>query len=256
MSIRRHLLANETGNTSGARFWDRWFRERLATIVLLVSVLAVAILAGIAIHGDRSQAKEILTMILPMIGTWVGTVLAFYFGKEQLEAATRSVTSIARELTPDEKLRSIRVADKMIPRSAAYVVNEDPSRLKLVEAVTNLDREKKGNRLPVLKADDEPLFVVHRSTMDRFIAKAAAAGKVAAELQLLTLHDLMTDPEFKAKLETSFAVVPQTATLADAKRAMESTPWCQDIFVTQGGARNEPIVGWITNVIIEANSQV
>src|SRR5260370_41054967 len=26
-----------------------------------------------------------------------------------------------------------------------------------------------GNRLPVLKADDEPLFVVHRSTMDRFI---------------------------------------------------------------------------------------
>jgi hypothetical protein len=249
-------VANETGSTSGNRFWDRWFRERLATIVLLVSVLAVAILAGIAIYGDRSQAKEILTMILPMIGTWVGTVLAFYFGKEQLEAATRSVTSIARELTPDEKLRSIRVTDKMIPRSAAYTVTEDPGKLKLVEAVANLDREKKGNRLPILKADGAPLCVVHRSTMDRFIAKAAAAGKAAAELQVLTLNDLMTDPEFKGKLETSFAVVPQTATLADAKRAMESTPWCQDTFVTREGGRTEPIIGWITNVIIEANSQV
>jgi hypothetical protein len=100
------------------------------------------------------------------------------------------------------------------------------------------------------------LCVVHRSTIDRFIAKAAAAGKVAAELQALTLNDLMTDPEFNAKLETSFAVVPQTATLADAKRAMESTPWCQDTFVTRDGARTEPIIGWITNVIIEANSQV
>lgn len=67
---------------------------------------------------------------------------------------------------------------------------------------------------------------------------------------------LLSDPEFKSKLETSFAVVPQTATLADAKRAMESTPWCQDTFVTRTGTRTEPIIGWITNVIIEASSQV
>jgi hypothetical protein len=254
--MRRDLVANETGSSSGSRFWDRWFRERLATIVLLVSVLAVAILAGIAIRGDRSQAKEILTMILPMIGTWVGTVLAFYFGKEQLEAATRSVTSIARELTPDEKLRSIQVTDKMIPRSAAYAVEENPERINLVEAVGNLDREKKGNRLPVFQADGRPLCVVHRSTIDRFIARAAAAGKLAAELQALTLKDLLSDPEFKSKLETSFAVVPQTATLADAKRVMESMPWCQDTFVTRGGTRNEPVIGWVTNVIVEANSRV
>jgi hypothetical protein len=254
--MRRDFVANETGASSGSRFWDRWFRERLATIILLVSVLAVAILAGIAIHGERSQAKEILTMILPMIGTWVGTVLAFYFGKEQLEAATRSVTSIARELTPDEKLRSIQVTDKMIPRSAAYALNEEPGKIKLIEAVASLDKEKKGNRLPIFQADDKPLCVVHRSTIDRFIAKTAAAGKVAAELQALTLKDLLSDPEFRSKLETSFAVVPQTATLADAKRVMESMPWCQDTFVTRGGTRTEPVIGWVTNVIVEANSQV
>jgi hypothetical protein len=249
-------VANETGGSSGTRFWDRWFRERLATIVLLVSVLAVAILAGLAIHGDRSQAKEILTMILPMIGTWVGTVLAFYFGKEQLEAATRSVTSIARELTSDEKLRSIQVTDKMIPKSAAYALNEEPEKIKLIEAVANLDKEKKGNRLPIFQADDKPLCVVHRSTIDRFIAKTAAAGRVGADLQVLTLKDLLSDPEFKSNLETSFAVVPQTATLADAKRVMESMPWCQDTFVTRGGTRTEPVIGWVTNVIVEANSQV
>jgi hypothetical protein len=131
-------VANEAAPSSGSRSWNAWFREWLATIVVLVSVLAVALLGGIAIYGEKAQAKEILTMILPMIGTWVGTVLAFYFGKEQLEAATRSVTAIARELTPEEKLRSIKVTDKMIPRAAAHVAKEDPDKLKLLDAVAEL----------------------------------------------------------------------------------------------------------------------
>jgi hypothetical protein len=233
-----------------------WFREWLATIILLVSVLAVAVLAGIAIHSNASQAKDILATILPMIGTWVGTVLAFYFGREQLEAATRSVTSIARQLTTDEKLSTIGVSEKMIPRSAAYMIDQSPAAVRLFEAVASLDRERKGNRLPVLKPNGQPEWVIHRSTIDRFIAKAAGAGKSVAELQALTLENLVSDPEFKSRLETSFAVVAQTATLADAKRAMDSMPYCQDVFVTQGGGRTEPVIGWITNVIIEANSRV
>jgi hypothetical protein len=250
------MVADDRGTPGGVSSWNAWFREWLATIVVLISVLAVAVLGAIAIYGDRTQAKEILTMILPMIGTWVGTVLAFYFGKEQLEAATRSVTAIARELTPEEKLRSIKVTEKMIPRAAAYVAKTDPDKLKLLDAVANLDREKKGNRLPVLTSDDKPRYVIHRSTIDRFIAKAAAAGKKADELQRLTLDDLTDDPEFKPVLGNTFAIVPETATLADAKRAMDSFQSCQDVFITRTGASSEPVSGWITNVIIESNSRV
>jgi hypothetical protein len=249
-------VAGEIDNSANRPTRGSWFREWLAAIVLLVSILAVAVLAGIAIHTNVSQAKDILGTILPMIGTWVGTVLAFYFGKEQLEAATRSVTSIARQLTPEEKLSSIRVTEKMIPRSAAYMLDQPPAAIRLFEAVASLDRERKGNRLPILKPDGQPLWIIHRSTIDRFIAKAAGAGKSSAELQALTLENLLSDAEFRSRLETSFAVVAQTATLADAKRAMESIPYCQDVFVTQGGGRTEPVVGWITNVIIEANSRV
>jgi hypothetical protein len=72
----------------------------------------------------------------------------------------------------------------------------------------------------------------------------------------LTLADLLQDPDFTAMTQVTFAVVPQPATLADAKRAMESLPWCQDVFVSQTGTRTEPVVGWITNAIIEANSRV
>lgn len=46
------------------------------------------------------------------------------------------------------------------------------------------------------------------------------------------------------------------ATLADAKSAMDSLPNCQDVFVTQGGTRNEEVQGWVTNVIIAENATV
>jgi hypothetical protein len=249
-------LASPDNGARGPASWNAWFREWLATIIVLISVVGVAVLGTIAIRGDRSQAKEILTMILPMIGTWVGTVLAFYFGKEQLEAATRSVTAIARELTPDEKLRSIKVTEKMIPRNAAYVEKYDSDKLCLLRAVASLDDAKKGNRLPILTSDDRPRYVIHRSTIDRFVAKEAAKGKNAEDLQRLTLDNLVNDPAFKTALGSTFALVSENATLADAKRAMESLPQCQDVFITPTGAVNEPVSGWITNGIIESNSRV
>jgi len=250
-------MAEDARSDQSNRSWNQWFREWLATIVVVISLGAVALLGGISIRkGDAGAAKDILTMILPMIGTWVGTVLAFYFGKEQLEAATRSVTAIARELTPEEKLRSLKVTTKMIPRAEARVFTEEPSNLKLLDAVAALDKDKKGNRIPVLAVDGQPLHVIHRSAVDRFISKNAAAGKTPDQLKALTLADLLQDPDFKDITKATFAVVPQTATLADAKRAMESLPWCQDVFVSQTGARTEPVVGWITNAIIEANSRV
>ena len=53
----------------------------------------------------------------------------------------------------------------------------------------------------------------------------------------------------------SIAVVSQRATLADAKDAMESTPNCQDVFVTKNGKREKPVVGWLTNVRIAEHAR-
>lgn len=249
-------MANSS-DTNPTSSWNAWFREWLATIVVVVSLVAVAILGGLAIKSEAASSKEILTMVLPMIGTWVGTVLAFYFGKEQLEAATRSVTSIARELTPDEKLRSIKVIEKMIPRALMFVCSGEPSALKLLDSIAALEQANKGSRIPVLTKEDFPLLVVHRSTIDQFIVKATTDGKTADELKALTLDDLLHDQRSKELLDRSFAVVPETSVLADVKRAMASlSSQCQDAFVTRSGSRNEPVTGWVTNVIIEANSQV
>jgi hypothetical protein len=49
---------------------------------------------------------------------------------------------------------------------------------------------------------------------------------------------------------STIAYVARDRTLADAKSAMEAIPGCQDVVVTAGGAKAEPILGWISNVDI------
>jgi hypothetical protein len=36
-----------------------------------------------------AAAKDILATLLPVIGTWIGTVLAFFYSKENFESAAR-----------------------------------------------------------------------------------------------------------------------------------------------------------------------
>lgn len=52
------------------------------------------------------------------------------------------------------------------------------------------------------------------------------------------------------------AIIPDAATLSQAKQAMDAIPYCQDAFVTHEGSPNNPVLGRITNVVIEANSKV
>ncbi|HVP54011.1 MAG TPA: hypothetical protein VMU45_03375 [Candidatus Eisenbacteria bacterium] len=248
-------MAQESAADTSQPTANQWHRDLLALIVVVASLLGVAVLGAVGIYKGE-PAKEVLTMLLPVIGTWVGTVLAFYFGKEQLEAANRTVDRLARQLTSEEKLRSIKVTEKMIPRSDAFVATQEPSELKLLEVLSGLEKQQKGNRLPMLTQQGQPRYVVHRSTIDRFIAKRAAAGATTDDLQKLTMADLIKDPEFGKNLQNTFAVVPKSGTLADAKRAMDALQWCQDVFVTEAGTNAETVLGWVTNGIIEANSRV
>lgn len=128
-------------------------------------------------------------------------------------------------------------------------------KIKLLETLEELEKSKKGNRLPVLGDKDCPAYILHRSAIDRYLVKEA--GKPSPpDLSSLTLADLLTDPELKELAEGSFATVREDGTLADAKNAISRKPNCQDVFVTKGGTENEEVLGWITNVIIEEYSKV
>ena len=233
------------------------YREWLSLIVTLFSIGGVLLVAIIVmlIGRDTDTAKMVLTATLPLFGAWVGIILAFYFGRENFEAATRSVTAIAKTLSPEEKLKSIPVKEKMRPRNKMLVAKMPAGQIgdiKLVEEILEtLIKEQKGDRLPILDDQDHPVYMVHRSAVEQYLVKKALQAP-QTNLKDLTLQNLLDDDaDLKKLLETSFATIKEDATLAEVKMKMDPNLKIQDVFVTKGGTRNEPVIGWITNAKIQ-----
>jgi hypothetical protein len=231
-------------------------RGRLAVWVATGGLAAVAVLSTVTIWQEPTEAKTILTMILPVVGTWVGTVLAFYFAKENLLAATQSTKEL---LGLNERLRKIPVEKAMLSISDSSVTRkqlakgEDAQQLKLVD-LSKLMRDAGRNRLPVLQADGTALFIIHLSTLTDFLAQKAVAAP-SARLGDSSIADLKADGPKLYEAILKFGIVKRSATLAEAKGILEARPGCADVFVTENGQASEPVVGWVTNVEIGLRSQ-
>jgi hypothetical protein len=152
--------------------------------------------------------------------------------------------------------RAIPVTSKMIPIGAFFykqIGKIDPVALKLTDLISELEL-RQLNRLPILSNESHPMYIVHRSMIDKFMIKSAIAPGGAANFLNLTLADLLADPEMKAMFETTFVVVKRQATLAEAQSAMLTRPACSDVFITAGGSLKEPVQGWLTNVDMARNA--
>ncbi|HZT36011.1 MAG TPA: hypothetical protein VFA15_08825 [Nitrososphaera sp.] len=234
-------------------------RISLAFLIALTSIAGVIVLSGVIVYATQptttqpaarsDAAMHVLGSVLPMIGTWVGTVLAFYFGKANFEAAG----DLAKQLSPMEKLRQVAVREKMIPKDSIFL-KVAPLELTTVSSIlADMDRSNKGDRLPVVTTNLAAKYIIHRSMLNDYLSWKARSAP-GTNVSSLTFGDLLNDrKDLSTLFETSFAFVSQDATLADARVSMERTRNCEDVFVTATGQPSEPLIGWVTDNIIQAN---
>jgi len=210
----------------------------LAGLVLLTLVIVTTALS----NDPGGDSKDVLNAVLPLIASWVGTVLAYYYSRENLQAATRSATEIARNLSGVEKLKSLHARETMMPfdRIDAMTVADTTPLRDIIAFLKQRGRQ----RLPIFGEDRVVQYIVHLSTINDCIGQAALEGKAVHDL---SFGDLLADPARRTILADSFATIPETATLADAKAALEQVRGREDVFVTRTGHRSEPVLGWITD---------
>jgi len=241
----------------------------MAKWVLIFGLVAVSILGLAAIvftaiwdKSDEifSNVKDILTMVLPLIGAWVGTVLAFYFSKDNFKAASDSTRDLLSAFkSSEEKLKTIRVADVMIKTDAItkLILDKDEKLINLkvdiIDSKLEKDKDKPYNRLPVLTDKMYPKYIIHRSLFDKYFYKMTLASK---KIEDLTLADMSSDPDFVNPLTKSFGTIKVDSNLAEVKHLIDTVPDCQDVFVTDSGTPDSKVIGWITNVIVAKASVI
>lgn len=250
-------MANEPDKPRGAG----GDRARIAFGVLVVSCVVVTIvsIAMIALSTDSGSAAErAFTMLVPMVGTWVGTVIAYYFSGENFDRASQGMSRLVDQVILD-KLKSIPVSEAMMARSDFQAVKlaagDDGSGKNLKTDV--LDRFKDPvTRLPVLDDTDRAKYVVHQSMVFKYISDRAlnAPPNQAFDVTQATLKDFLDHPGMLQQVG-AMAFVAENGTLADAKTRMEAVPRCQDVFVTADGTPSKPVIGWLPNVDIAKRAQ-
>lgn len=236
-------------------------RETIAKIVLWTAIGGLIALSAVSIWQDPKTATNIFNSLLPVFGTWVGTLLAFYFTKDNFEAATKSVTTMAGKFSGiSDVLKQIPVKDKMrlLKDMEVYPFKAGGEGDCVLSTLLS---QVKSERI-LMFTDGRIVYLAYKATIHQFLTKLAlnqvtAGGK---NVQNVTLADAFAaDASLKNTFQKSFGFVAETATLADAQREMERVSKdfaCNDVFVTATGKPEETVTGWITDNTIAENLKV
>jgi hypothetical protein len=216
-----------------------------------IAAIAVIALSGAAVTGAQQFAQTsqvVFNALLPLMGTWVGTVLAYYFSRKNFETASQSVERLVT-LTTEQKLGQLFVQNEML-RPGQITVHQIPTGKSPRDVLLKDIRSILGGkitRIPVVDSSGVVVYIVHQSGLFKFLAERALAK--APDIDKLTLQDLADDAELKNWI-SNIAYISEKASVADAKLKMEQQLGCQDLIVTSSGSKTEPMRGWMTNVDI------
>lgn len=154
-------------------------RPRIARWVILVSFLGLTALAVVTIitaaDADRGEtAERLLNMMLPLFGTWVGTVIAYYLSGENFDRANKSVDKLVTKIT-EERLKVVPVTDAMLQLSSIrHLVlpdSEDGSQRNLKSELIDTFRPP-ITRIPVLNENGHLRFIIHQSMVFRYVTRS------------------------------------------------------------------------------------
>jgi hypothetical protein len=230
-----------------------FYRQWLGLIVITVSSLALAGVSVVAIvwATDDSRAEMtrlVFAAVVPLIGTWVGTVLAYNFSRENFEAAAQATkdtyAAVAGLSTETPVVQVMLPVSKIV--SPPPVSDDAAARALELKDLHRLMTDRNVTRLPLFTPAGVVLYVIHDADIN---GHALRHGLTAPDFDDKTVDDLLSDPASAAPV-TSFETVAPSSTIGEARTALQKRPDCKDVFVTEGGGRTDKTLGWITNSLL------
>jgi len=238
-TLGRALLTSMAGAGGGAPADpSEVIRSRLAPLVIGIGAGGIGIIAIVTVIGlilagvDKTKLETILpnifTAVLPVLATWVGTVLAFYYTNESYRQAAESTRQLIQPTQNDGS-----IADRMIP----------------YEKITKIELPTGSTASNVQMGDVSKLFseaITRVIIFDPGKVPAAIVRKKLAEGKTYATVGDYLKVEGNTADATNFVYLPTKATVADGRRMLELHNTA-DIFINDAGASGKAINGWVTD---------
>jgi len=218
------------------------FREWLGIIVIVISIVALGFVGyKIVASQDTENSKFVYSSLLPLVGTWVGVVLAFYFGKENYEAASKRYEKIIDKLSPDI-LDDVAVNQIMISKKTMVSKKWSDVKDKTVKDVINFLFDINKSRLPILDDNGSVKYIVHSSLLNK------PFKDVKNKIQSADTSEKMSEFVQKHSGIVDLIILnKEDEILENVRKTMSSKPNCKDVFIENN---NSELVGWLTDTLI------
>lgn len=219
-------------------------RNILAYIILGFSLGGILGIAIVAIVLDPSSTMTVFNVVLPVFASWVGTVLAYYFGRENFESASQEVRKMVDRLSPEERSETpVKAVMRPLADMVYFQFREGEGEADVQLSALIAELAGSVSRLPILNELNKPMYMIHGSNFDKHIA---SGGK--SKDTLAAFLESQRSEGFEFGLDRGFVVVSAQTSLAAAKSKMEAVAPVQDIYITENGSSEEALIGWISNL--------
>lgn len=211
-------------------------RNLIALIIISFTMVGIILISWFYFSSHDKNVEEpekIFNTLIPLFATWIGTVLAFYFGRENFEAASNRYEEMIKKLTP-EILDDILVGQLMISKKTMVSKNisdvKEKSVKELIEFMTTVDK----SRLPILE-NDKIKYIIHKPTFMEALIRSGEGE--------LKFDKFAKDNEATI---TKFITVKEDSILENVNNEL-SKKSCKDAFILDS---DEKVLGWITDTLI------
>ncbi len=215
---------------------------KYGTIVLGFVALTIVV-TGLVIAYHNTDTKDGMNLVtdvfhslLPVIAAWIGAVIAFYFGKENFESASKQINNLVNKITPDQ-FKAVPAKQIMVDfATMVKYPNADASTLKFSDLDGYFKDDSSKSRLPVVDKDCYPLFIIHKDEYAKLTIDLTNKDKLIKDFN-----------EYGYNQSKGFVIISENASLSDAQDAIKKISACEDVFVTKNGTEKEALMGWLTN---------
>lgn len=235
-------------------------RENIALGVIVTSILAVVVISCavvVSANNRENASKRVMESTLPLYGTWVGTILAFYFSRNAFEAASSATnrnTTLLHQITSDYRRETSpppdNVLSKIVLKSLAnnLVFSQNDLNKPLQDVLSELN-DKRRYRTIVIDAENQNKYInlVYRIHAAAFLA---SPGDSQAPSSPPTLGEYLNWRNEQGVATPTVVFLPLTATLADADAKLKASTGCRDVIVTTDGKEDSPVVVYVSDVDI------
>jgi hypothetical protein len=230
------------------------------TAILVLTMALMIIFTSLATDAHPKVKESIDTLllgvfgsVLPILATWVGTVIAFYFTNESYRQAAEATAAATASLRPSGP----KVTERMIPYDKIGKIEVDRQAARAVRIVDIEALMKEPvTRLVLFDATTRsPIFVIRRKLYPS--EWLDADGKLAVDADEAPVVGDVTVQDYlngnggaNANDAALFGFVAPGATLEEARLVMREIHGA-DVFVTLTGQKTEQALGWLTDDLLK-----